>query len=189
MYNELRDEVHLNAIKKGFHDEVNIQRDLALVSGELGELIGADSKGLIARIDLFRLAMREGNEVKRAQAFKTFIKDSTGDELADVFLRLLDYAGHKEADLDGASEIYNKSTDEYTKDKFLLINEIFGVVHRIAMREAEDDFKQFECGVWIIGAIKSVEALALLMSVDLAFHVEQKMLYNAGREFKHGKKY
>lgn len=100
MINKLSEEIHLTNIEKGFYEsEKNIGEMLALVHSEVSEALEADRKDRYVTHDITEINMEENDE-KFNWLFKEFVKDSFEDELADVMIRIMDLAKHKEVDLE-----------------------------------------------------------------------------------------
>ncbi len=79
----------------GFHEDVRPDAYyLGLVMSEMGEAINADRKGKHADTKRFEDVM-EMRSISPRVAFEENIKDSVEDELADIVIRLLDFAGMK----------------------------------------------------------------------------------------------
>lgn len=102
MINELAKEIHLNAKSKGFFDEPkNTGEMLCLIHSEVSEALEADRKSHDANFKAFDTDMEnwKGDElqynIRFKSAFEAHIKNSFGDELADVIIRVLDLAEHK----------------------------------------------------------------------------------------------
>lgn len=92
MLNALKEKAHACAVEHGFHDDAKPDAYyLGLVMSEMGEAINADRKGLHANVVRFVEDMELGNPFK--DSFERHIKDSLEDELADIVIRLLDFAG------------------------------------------------------------------------------------------------
>ena len=98
--NALKDRAYKTAVEHGFHDEVKPDAFyLGLVMSEMGEAINADRKGLHADTKRFEENMAKipfVNGFKDIKdSFEAHIKDSVEDEIADIVIRLLDFAGMK----------------------------------------------------------------------------------------------
>jgi|WetSurSiteA1Bulk_404760.scaffolds.fasta_scaffold03932_2 hypothetical protein len=123
--NELAKQFHERAKAKGFWDE---QREigtlLMLMVSELSEALEADRKGQYAKIDDpqfiidgktiredLDLATKENDMVKFEDIFRTQVKDTFEDEMADVFIRLFDFIGQRNIDIEKHVEfkmLYNQ---------------------------------------------------------------------------------
>ena len=91
--NELKERAYNIAVDHGFHEEVRPDAYwLGLVMSEAGEAINADRKGLHADAVLFNDDLAN---MSFKDSFEAHIKDSVEDEIADIVIRLLDFAGMK----------------------------------------------------------------------------------------------
>lgn len=92
--NALKEQAYKTAVEHGFHEDVKpVVFYFGLVMSEAGEAINADRKGLHA--DAKGFEEDEANGLPFAENFKKYIKDSVEDEIADIVIRLLDFAGLK----------------------------------------------------------------------------------------------
>jgi len=188
MLNTLRDKAHKNAVQKGFWKEVNIQRALALVISEVGEAVEADRQGKTPCVDgYYQLKNSTKDPVAITEGFLMYMKDTTGDELADVFIRLLDYCGYREIDIEAALRKQTQK-DRSHNCKFFLLNYLNLCICRIAYTE-ETSGKTAGLPAMVAEAFDVLNDVALKMGVSLLVHIQEKMNYNAGREHLHGKRY
>lgn len=139
--NQLRDEIHANAVKHGFYefensvpngalvDEVEhafFAQKIALIHSELSEALEADRANSRARIKAYKEALAEnhrkygedciGNDMC---SFSALVKNTVEDELADVIIRVLDLCGHLKIDIEKHVELkmrYNELR-KYKHDK------------------------------------------------------------------------
>ena len=179
--NNLRDRAYDNACKHGFHDkEYSDEHWLMLILTEIGEAVNADRKGKHASRLKFK---RESsiNEhftdepIRFKIAFEKCIKDSVCDELADVVIRCLDFAGLKKIDID-------QGEDECKDDGSSFADKMYWICYSLCC----DDFDLSEK----IGEVLiDIFQVASCYKIDLLWFVEQKMRYNELRELMHGKKY
>lgn len=96
MLNALKDKAHTWAVGHGFYDEIRPDAFyLGLVMSEAGEAVNADRKGMHADTKGFEAFEAAEKDFPFAENFKAHIKDSVEDEIADIVIRLLDYAGLK----------------------------------------------------------------------------------------------
>lgn len=92
--NALKEQAYKTAVEHGFHEDVKpVTFYFGLVMSEAGEAINADRKGLHADAKAFE--EDEANGLPFAENFKKNVKDSVEDEIADIVIRLLDFAGLK----------------------------------------------------------------------------------------------
>lgn len=89
--NELSQTLHNSAVAKGFWEKPrNLGELLMLIVSELSEALEADRKDKYADRKRFE---RKGLIKNFQKSFEISIKDSFEDEIADVFIRLLDLCG------------------------------------------------------------------------------------------------
>lgn len=100
MINQLGKEIHENNVKKGFYDdEKNIGEMLALVHSEVSEALEADREGRYCKHGANYATFHEDDENFKA-TFRTTVKDTFDDELADIMIRVMDLANFKGIDLE-----------------------------------------------------------------------------------------
>ena len=185
MLNARKEKAHAWAVEHGFYEEVKPDAFyLGLVMSEAGEAINADRKGKHADTKRF-----EENPGKWAfdLNFMIYIKDSVEDEIADIVIRLLDFAGHKWYGL------------RYERD-YELTNPVFGALEHEGLSSAlfqlnyalsnSYDRGRLEEGISRFIMIYS-ECFGKMTGSDkgLWWFVEQKMRYNDLRPRLNGKKY
>jgi NTP pyrophosphatase (non-canonical NTP hydrolase) len=124
MINELAQEIHKNAVSKGFYEE---EKDTAtwlmLIVTEVAEACEADRKDHFADWEAFDgglvgpLSIRD--RIGWVSDFDDYIKDSFEDELADIMIRVMDLAAHKGIDLEThiRAKMHRNSLREYKHGK------------------------------------------------------------------------
>ena len=176
--NELRDRAYKCACDHGFHDiKYPIEHWFSLIITEIAEAVNADREEKYSDITHFK--KMEGNELIHWDlAFKRCIKDSVEDELADIIIRCLDYAGMKNIDiilpdLDKAPQylLY----DSITIFAYYLISHIYNY-----------DIEPEET---LIFMIIDICLYCRKNNIDILWHIEQKIKYNEMRPRLNGKKY
>lgn len=96
--NKIAQEVHQNAINKGFYDPpVELGTQLMLITSELSEALEADRHGRRALTDLFDEKL-EGD--KFMDEYETLIKGSFDEEAIDAIIRLFDTCASRAVDID-----------------------------------------------------------------------------------------
>ena len=184
--NALKNEIYGNAVAHGFHDEkLTVEHCLGLVLSEIGEAINADrnpnaptvTEATLEQAQL--LADQSIGHVAFVEFFKSNIKGSVIEELADVAIRILDLAGKLEMkfddDLEANDLVFDTTFPERLFD-FAMTLDILDFDFT-----DEDDF--LEC----LGEITSI---ALHFThLDLWQVVRLKMVYNKTRPTLNGKKY
>ena len=185
--NSLKERAYKTAVAHGFHEEEKPDAYwLGLVMSEAGEAINADRKGLHGDAVLFNDDLAK---MSFKDSFEAHIKDSVEDELADVVIRLLDFAGLKG---------YELSTDEYL-DSFiisaleelktsglpgLLLFFIYALFYNSRFHDLE------KCVCRIIRIISGCfDKMTGGSDCDLWWFVKQKMRYNEQRPMLNGKRY
>lgn len=177
--NKLRDKAYQCALKHGWHEEEKSNEHwLCLVISELMEAVEADRKGRYA--DLYQLesymSLKKRSNDEFVYAFKLVIKDTVEDELADVCIRLLDFAGVVNANLDEINYA-ESSTEDYSELSFT--ESMFKIV-----RVIEHYFDPMD----IAFVLNEVFAFCDSRDIDIFWHIEQKMKFNELRPYKHGDK-
>ncbi|MFW5570191.1 MAG: hypothetical protein ACOCNZ_03010 [Prevotella sp.] len=180
--NALKDRAYKTAVAHGFHEEARPDAYwLGLVMSEAGEAINADRKGWLADAVLFNDDLAK---MSFKDSFEAHIKDSVEDEIADIVIRLLDFAG-----LRG----YELSTDENLSSFILIALEelktsgmpglLYALVYNFRLGNLEC------CVCRTIRILSGCFEEMTGSDKDLWWFVEQKMRYNELRPKLNGKKY
>lgn len=189
--NELKDRAYRIACEHGFHDEeYSNEHFLALIITELSEATEADRKGYYGDTKKFLEAINgynsEDSPICFESHFRSYIKDSVGDELADAFIRLLDLYGLRNIFLDESGfdeeniQDYSKTYKDksFTEGVYYIIGQVASPNHSITESCVLPEILLLE----ILGFAKH-------LGIDLFHHIDLKMRYNELRPKKHGKKY
>lgn len=189
---ELITQIYNNAKAKGFHDDWVVEQKLALIISELGEMLEADRKDdYFGKITCFELEELDGlSDREYDLVFEKMVKDTFEDELADIFIRLLDLFGLlvigkpfqeeriAELELKIANGVYYVDAGWHTYEF------IFKMMKKIAsMDDPENRFRMFP------EVLSNLMSYSALKNIDLEGHIEYKRRYNSHRGYKHGVKY
>ncbi len=185
---ELAVRIHCNAVKHGFWDPVpGEERCCMLVVTELAEAVDADRKGKHADLDAWKErlehAKAEGGEVT---LFKTYVKDTVEDELADTVIRCLDMLESGYCMSEWKEGIYDKMFFGHWE-----LPDVKCPLPVWAFRCLDNFTKAdvYTLASRAVRLVKAVEKYAAAHDIDLERHVLIKMEYNEKRPFKHGKSY
>lgn len=185
--NALKDRAYKTAIAHGFHEEERPDAYwLGLVMSEAGEAINADRKGLHADTKKFEDVIKNGQIYRLS--FEVYIKDSVEDEIADVVIRLLDFAGLRK---------YNLVYSELAPITLGMIRKHFteyglpGILFRLNGWLLYPIYKNSidRTISAVINFISDSFGVMTGSDKDLWWFVEQKMRYNELRPMLNGKKY
>ncbi len=188
--NELKERVYKTSVKHGFYKDIKPDDYyLGLVMSEMGEAINADRKGLHAGTKRFEEVMAMGYFTPRV-LFESYIKDSVEDEIADIVIRLLDFAGMK-----GYTPcvVARAQRTIDSSDAFLKFEEsgmpgmLFYLMDFLA---AGFDWNDLQTCIYnIMYILYDCFEKMTGRDYDLWWFVEQKMQYNELRPKLNGKKY
>lgn len=201
-------EVHAAMKAKGFWDVPQpLNLSVALAIGELYEGLEAartgkevahkanfesdlqNNKAVSLQQDLVQIAPYFWVPIASFQdSFKSFIKDTLADELADTVIRCLDFATGQGLRLNLVQYSYNRMLELQAEDL------TYTTLSLPAMILSATDYLSN-----IKGGLMKEESLALALhliyryclanEIDLNWHIHYKLLYNATRAKMHGKKY
>lgn len=156
-----------------------------LIITELAEATEAERADKYADLEAFEAAKEEYKRYKDPDAtnhfrvaFKTYIKDTFEDEIADAVIRLLDFAGS-----DGnVTSLYHATPTDVEINRSN--EEAFFEVSNDLMEYAKDK----DSDGYLSCALTQLCAIAKRVEFDLWQHVELKLKYNATRPKMHGGK-
>ena len=187
--NALKEKAHMTAVEHGFYEEVKPDAFyLGLVMSEAGEAINADRKGMHADTKGFEEIEAAEKDFPFAENFKAHIKDSVEDEIADIVIRLLDYAGLKGyeviADVSALPSV--QASLDWFGEHWLpgLLFQLMG-----GLSDAFDDGLVEGYIACLIGIFEGCFEQMTGSDKDLWWFVEQKMRHNELRPKLNGKKY
>lgn len=180
--NELKDRAYKIAKAHGWHDKgLSDETYLMLIITEIAEAVQADRDNRHADIEAFK---KYEDRIDFKENFERQVKNAVEDELADVVIRSLDFAGlhgwdlqHTLDEMKGTSDMDVIIGDEaFVETAFYTCDEFFGCYSSSSAKEA------------VGGLLVSVAEYCNYKGIDLWWHVEQKMRYNELRPYRHGGK-
>lgn len=201
-------QVYNNAKDKGFFDNDQLSRNhhIMLVIGELGEAIDAHRKNRRADVEAYHhhchRLKREYKEYNYDASglkedlktqFERYIKDTLEDELADAYIRLLCIWGAYFGDinLDNYLEstkdteghmVFSKYITDSSKE-FRFTEDMHAITTVLCMDEI------YSLRERIVLSLSLIQQVANKYSINLEYHVGQKIIYNEQREHLHGNLY
>jgi len=177
--NQLKTEAHNTAVEHGFYDTLHSkQHYMMLIITEVAEAVQADRLNNHADMDAYNKHLNQrGTET----AFTDYIKGTVEDEIADITIRILDYAGYRDIPLVVHHiEKGGMRNVEFTDVAIEIVQDLCTVQYR---------YKLSELKRLLSTVIAEVEYWAQSMGFDLWQFVRLKMDYNKTRPTRHGKRY
>ncbi len=185
--NELSKEVFESNKAKGFHDTgASIETLLMLVVTELSEAVEAHRKNKrydsakYGSVLIYDYPGWESDDQKTQRIYEGGIKGCVEEELADVIIRLLDLAG-----------LLGWKFNDDAMFKSTIENHTFPEL-MFKITKITTDFvhvKTESHGHHAFFIIWCIEKTSEILGIDIWFHVDLKLKYNATCENKHGKSY
>ncbi len=198
--NQLAGEIRQNAIDKGFYEKpVSDATKIMLVITEMSEALEAhrcNRRTQIKSLDEYVTYLKKYDccdekeeKVVFSAIFSQLIKDTLEDELADAYIRILDFCAYKEIDVDSwRTKILSLSMDAPTEWlRGLSFGDNLFVTCKVLIC-GDNTPKEFS-PYYMVATLTRIEAICEADNIDLDFHIRMKMRYNATREFRHGKEY
>lgn len=180
------------AVKSGFHEkQLSDEHWMMMVITEVCELIEADRKRMTDVVcNPGSIAILDGkSNVKFENLFRRFVKDTVADEMADIVIRLCDFAGvHglkvSESDFKGMRVWFTKQNATTTETAYRFVD-------MIVLRSPHHSSFHYR-NYWLDflpDIIFNIFEWADQYGIDLCAQVRWKMRYNRLRAYKHGRKY
>ncbi len=184
--NKLKDFAFRTALEHGFHDvEYSDNHWIMLVITEISEAVEADRKGKRANVENLKSDDVRYNSCSDingsfSRAFEKHIKDTVEDELADVAIRLLDFAGLRGIEFDNIRKNVRAEGESFTEKMLSLVKNLMLVTN------SETPLTR---GLAVLDTLDMIFNISEEMGIDIIWHIENKMTYNGIRTAMHGKKY
>ena len=166
-----------------------------LIISEAGEAMEAHRKGKRADLELFEQEVAnierfypnsENKGFYWGSAFIGHIKDSVADEIADIVIRVLDFAGYLELNIDMNDDDVQDLCGVTNIGEMLCDACEYIVQSRVSFDyNASDRMKSDR----LCQVLRQVFGIAEFLNIDLMRHIELKLMYNKTRPYKHGKNY
>lgn len=178
--NHLKEEALRIATNKGWNYNGSSKHYICLVISELMEAVEADRKDKHANLGMFYTYInpnlckeaRFNSEILRKEVymyeFKTYIKDTVEDELADACIRLLHLAGLYKVDMSKCGIIPYYPYSNFTEWVYDVIKNLVNHSH--------------ESGV-VLDGLANILGYCDYNFIDLERHVIEKMKYNELSDF------
>lgn len=148
-----------------------------LIIEELGESVSAHREGKFADEYSFSISQQEFPESTDqwfVSSYNRYIKHTFEEEVADVVIRVLDFATHAGRQI----SVYSDHRPDVNENIPKALFEIVRTVVSLSNQTKEESWVILQCF-----------CLAEKMNFDLLKHIEFKMKYNETRPYKHGKAY
>lgn len=183
------------ASSKGFWDkeftekEGYVQEKCMLVISEMGEALEAHRKDKRANTK----ALEEYKELDTKTKFQDFVKDSFEDEIADVFIRVMDLIGGYLYKSDIFKDnIYQwtvkvSSSQPITSNIGYLLLANTAAACSLGIVLGDKDYKN--ASIYAGQLLGGMQQIANHWNFDLEKHIKLKLEYNNTRERLHGKQY
>jgi NTP pyrophosphatase (non-canonical NTP hydrolase) len=178
--NDLKDKAFDSAKRHGFHNKpISDDTCKMLIITELAEAVEAYRRGkIMSRMTVTEDLEATKDENKYQRWYRDYVKDSLEDEVADTFIRLLDYAGMKGIDL----HAFTPAPVQLIGDK-TFPESCYAIIQWMCDYFWKSD-EDMVCSI-----LSEVIGLAKIFSIDLDLFVRMKMRYNESRPYLHGKKF
>lgn len=175
------------ACNHGFHDkEYPDGHWLMLMVTEISEAVEADRKGknadsvMLTSLYNYTFAYEYPHNSSFRHDFEKYIKDTVEDELADVCIRIFDFAGLKGIELILSNQPHIKYEYGDIIRRQLFTEFAFKLTGSITFCSVETSLSF---------VINRIIAYCEIHGIDLKKHIELKMRYNELRPIRNGKSY
>jgi NTP pyrophosphatase (non-canonical NTP hydrolase) len=157
-------------------------RLLAMVIGEISEALEAIRRNQYATLEIFE---KDKIKFNFDAAFLASIHDKFEDELADIVIRLFDYAGCFKLHFKSIESEYQQEMKSWAN---IEIKDIPAFLFT-AMKTVTDIYYSGNGGDKVGEVIGKIHSLANSKGIDLVWHIDQKLAYNKTRPERNGKEF
>ena len=178
-YNKLSQTAHEAALKNGWYEgeQVSINTKLALIKSETYEAFDAFRDGKYT--DKLELDSLINSSKFLTGTFKSYVKDTFEDEIADTVIRICDFCGWYGIQLGEVKKIQTKPKGHFDSD-LVYLDKIITSIYHLTDKE--------KIGISFVYLLGTLESIAEVYGFDLQQHIDLKLTYNATRGYKHGNK-
>jgi len=197
-YRELQVAIHDNAVKKGFWEKPNYHSFVTDIIEEVVEFVKAfnsDKNANVVQYEKWLYNNPESQEVKGKavrwrNVFEKLMKDTAGDELADVDMLTMSLAEGWGIKIDKScfpksDMILNVAAS--SGNVFMMINRLTYLVSKLAGAPVGGYGANPVMQILFCQVLYTVEFIAEYLKIDLPYHIKHKMDYNKDRAHLHGK--
>lgn len=182
-YNKLSQTAHEAALKNGWYEgeQVSINTKLALIKSEAYEAFEAFRKGEYCKYDTNSIfSLFDDYKLDFAtERFKSLIKDTFEDEIADTVIRICDFCGWYGIELGEVKKLQTKPKGRFDSD-LVSIDKLITATYDIVEKDV--------LSTSLTCLLGTLESIAEVYNFNLEQHINLKLAYNATRGYKHGGK-
>lgn len=182
------------AYEHGLHDSGHSNMHwLMLCVSEIGEMVEADRKSRHADVDRYVDERKFGQDVYDKDTrtpFEKYVKDTFEDEMADVFIRILDFASAIGVEKMLGSDVGIIDMSDEFKELFggyTNAERCFFLTKMLC--EIDEHTSEEEVASTLSRSLSFILEYARFLRIDLRRHISLKMQYNALRPPLNGKLY
>ena len=147
------------------------------IVGNGADVVDGEKEDTISHLSML-LDMED--EVKFKRLFENFIKDTLQDELADIYIRIMDFIGYKKMTFDVENDI--KRGINVCATPFTVIAQLDSILYCMN-NDVEKEYKGY-----LLNCCRIIQNFCQVNLYDLELHVNLKLKYNKLRGRKHGGK-
>lgn len=176
---------HANSKSKGFWEDTDLftmDRELMLIITEASEAVEAIRSNIYANMQDYH---NTESKVHFIIQYENYIKSSFQDEMADICIRLFNFAGGFEINPKSIQNEYDKEIEAL---KGITVSNVPAMLFSICASVIDIKRQAFR-SQYIGEVLARVHYIMDQLGYDLPQHIRLKMRYNAERPYKHGKSF
>lgn len=188
-WNHYAREAYENAKEKGFYDKpIDTLERFALIHAEMSEALEADRAGKYANNRETESVFKEEKDEVFKERYLTTVKGTLEEELADIAIRLCDFAWWAEFTNLRPNPTPIIKTEAGNVPQFVAAIHV-PVTYAVLSLNASIFTSQKSERMMVEVILYQLETFCEVKGIDLELHVKAKMRYNAMRPKMHGKAY